>query len=489
MKNKILNERMTSSMYNSIQHFLTFGTEKIEKRVRNFIHEQKDLGDLVIELQEELFELGRNILQEVLVDMDNYLRKSGTRKQHWEIVRKDPTSILTSFGPIHYERTYFKPKKHGKRHYLVDRIVGISPHDRVSADVVINALEEASESSYRKGGEKAAYMDEVSKQAVMNKVHEIEVTQPVIEMEEKIELKTLYIEADEDHVAQQGKKAKDQDGEKKRNILMPKLVYVHEGIDYEKSTKKRRVLKNPRYFGGLYKSEDLWLEVSQYIDEVYDVEKVETIYISGDGASWIKQGLNWIPNSKFVLDNYHLHKYIKVATAHLDDEPIRIGLEDALAEADKGMVKKAFEKILKKTESETKRNAVNDAKRYILNNWAGIEVKVDNFEIVGCSAEGHVSHILSNRLSSRPMGWSKTGVDKMAQLQIYKKNGGKIYDLVMVQKRKEQKAQKDELQDELIRGLRSSSKRYENVWNSNLTVIQKGHKTALYSGLRNIVGL
>ncbi len=72
-------------MYNSIQHFLTFGTEKIEKRVRNFIHEQKDLGDLVIELQEELFELGRNILQEVLVDMDNYLRKSGTRKQHWEI--------------------------------------------------------------------------------------------------------------------------------------------------------------------------------------------------------------------------------------------------------------------------------------------------------------------------------------------------------------------------------------------------------------------
>ncbi|MDD4296857.1 MAG: hypothetical protein PHC69_07850 [Ruminiclostridium sp.] len=77
----------------------------------------------------------------------------------------------------------------------------------------------------------------------------------------------------------------------------------------------------------------------------------------------------------------------------------------------------------------------------------------------------------------------------MPQLQIYKKNGGKIYDLVMVQKRKEKKAQKDELQDELIRGLRSSSKRYENVWNSNLTVIQKGHKTALYSGLRNIVGL
>jgi hypothetical protein len=87
---------MTSSMYNSIQHFLTFGTGKIEKRVKEFIQEQKDLADLVIGLQEELYELGRNIIQEVIVDMDEYLRESESRKQHWEIVRKDPTGILTN---------------------------------------------------------------------------------------------------------------------------------------------------------------------------------------------------------------------------------------------------------------------------------------------------------------------------------------------------------------------------------------------------------
>lgn len=26
--------------------------------------------------------------------------------------------------------------------------------------------------------------------------------------------------------------------------------------------------------------------------------------------------------------------------------------------------------------------------------------------VIGCSAEGHVSHVLSSRMSSRPMGWS-----------------------------------------------------------------------------------
>ena len=476
-------------MYNSIQHFMNFGLGEIEKRVKKFIQDREDLGDFVIGLQEELFELGRSIVQEVLEEMDDYLRESSSRRLKWEIVRKDPTELLTSFGTINYERTYYKPKTGGKRRYLVDELVGIKPHDRMSADVVINAIDEASESSYRKGGKKAAYLDEISKQAVMNKVHELEVIQPALKTENKREPKILYIEADEDHVAQQGKNAKVQGKDKRSNILMPKLVYVHEGIDFDKSTKKRRVLKNTRYFGGICNSEELWLEVSQYIEKVYNTEKVETIYISGDGATWIKQGLNWIPKSKFVLDDYHLDKYIKTATAHLDDEAVTHGLKDALWEADKDMLKKVFKRISELTETETKQKAVNNAKRYMLNNWAGIEVKVDNFEIVGCSAEGHVSHVFSSRLSSRPMGWSRVGADKMAQLQIYKKNGGKVYNLVMAQKKKEQRDVKHKRQDELIRELKTMGKKYENVWNSNITVIHKGQRTALYKGLRNIIGM
>ena len=54
-------------------------------------------------------------------------------------------------------------------------------------------------------------------------------------------------------------------------------------------------MKNPCYFGGIRDSEELWLEVSQYIDDTYDVDKIETVYISGDGAAWIKTGikLDW----------------------------------------------------------------------------------------------------------------------------------------------------------------------------------------------------
>jgi hypothetical protein len=470
-------------MYNSILHFNDLGVKKIEERIKKFISEGKDIADLILGVNQDLMELGRDIVTEVLEDMDEFLRQDGVRKKDWEIVRKDETGLLTTFGQIRYKRTYFKPKQGGKRKYLVDELVGIKPHDRMSADVVINTLDEAIESSYRKAGEKASYENEVSKQAVMNKVHTAKVQPPKLKYSEKRDLRILYIEADEDHVAHQTKRK----GGKR--CLMPKLIYVHEGIDISRSTVKRKVLKNVRYFGEDCSSEDLWLQVAQYISEQYDEDKIETIYISGDGASWIKQGLNWIGKSRFVLDNHHLNKYITVATAHLDDEAIYQGLKDALDWPDKEMAYRVFQRILDLTENDTKRAAVKDARKYIMNNWAGIAIKAEKgYEIVGCSAEGHVSHVLSNRLSSRPKGWSKTGVNQMTKLLVYKKNGGNIYDLVMFQKEQERLEQQEEIQDEIIRGMRRSGIRYESSFNVDFPAIHGGHKTGLYHALRKLVG-
>jgi len=48
---------------------------------------------------------------------------------------------------------------------------------------------------------------------------------------------------------------------------------------------------------------------------------------------------------------------------------------------------------------------------------------------MGCSAEGQVSHLLSERLSSRPLGWSSHGVSQMVKLRVYTENKGNIYNL------------------------------------------------------------
>lgn len=66
-----------------------------------------------------------------------------------------------------------------------------------------------------------------------------------------------------------------------------------------------------------------------------------------------------------------------------------------------------------------------------------------NKTVCGCSAESHVSHMLSDRLSSRPKGWSKTGADRISKLRCYAKNNGqeKIIDLVRYSREKRQLAQ------------------------------------------------
>ena len=44
----------------------------------------------------------------------------------------------------------------------------------------------------------------------------------------------------------------------------------------------------------------------------------------------------------------------------------------------------------------------------------------------GSNTEGHVSHVLSNRLSSRPSGWSRKGLKVIVELRAYCCSGGEI---------------------------------------------------------------
>ena len=69
--------------------------------------------------------------------------------------------------------------------------------------------------------------------------------------------------------------------------VMPRLIYVYEG--YKVVSKYRNKLKNVKYFSGVYSNtENLWLEVADYIYNNYDIENIEKVFISGDGVAWKK---------------------------------------------------------------------------------------------------------------------------------------------------------------------------------------------------------
>ena len=49
------------------------------------------------------------------------------------------------------------------------------------------------------------------------------------------------------------------------------------------------------------------------------MDVLEKVYIAGDGGAWIKAGTEIIENSRFVLDKFHMMKYINTSVAHLLD--------------------------------------------------------------------------------------------------------------------------------------------------------------------------
>ena len=66
-----------------------------------------------------------------------------------------------------------------------------------------------------------------------------------------------------------------------------------------------------------------------------------------------------------------------------------------------------------------------------------LENNIDEIDLsrnFSCAAEGHVSHVLSARLSSRPMGWSIQGAERIAKLRAYYFSDGNFSELALDRK-------------------------------------------------------
>ena len=378
-------------MYKSILEFIEKGTTKIEK-----ITKESLLSGNMMCFEEEMFDtvlgFGRSLYQEILESIEQTIRNSEVRRQSYYVEHKeDHRTLLTRFGNLEIKRAYYSSKQDGKGVYLLDKYIGLDSNEKVSLAAKAHALREAVETSYRKGGEEACLTDDVvTKQTVKNLIHDLEVEMPEEIPEKKKQIKTLHIQADEDHVALQFYRKKGDlqisENGRKSNTVMPKLILLYEDIMEEgKPGSKRYRLTGKHYFGGVYEG----AEANE------DLEEVERL-LRKCGANAVTPG---------------------------------------------------------------KQKEIEACQKYIQNNWLGIIVRYDDAGADwGCSAEGQISHVLSARESSRPMGWSKLGVHKMTQLRVFTRNGGKVTDLLEYQHKKEQKEKRIARQDELVREVKKSHK-------------------------------
>lgn len=430
-------------MINSIKYFEEECISKFEKLEDDFMKEPFKMAEYVIALTEELHNLGLRMIQESLESMDIMLQKSPIRLKHWVVESHELKQLITSLGTVTFNKTLFMNKETGISEYLLDRILGLERNERITEDAEAKMLEEAVQTSYRRGGEETSLTTQVSKQTVKNKIHRLKFPKSEDKQEKKKEVDYLYIEADEDHVSLQFREKKgdltENENHQKNNCLITKLIYVHEGIGKEAPQSKRHKLVNPYYFCGVSHGEKnniFWDEVYEYLDSHYDLQKVKKIYLNSDGGAWIKSGMKRIAGITYVLDEFHLEKYLTKLTSHMKDS--REDAANELRTAIRSKNKNDFEEIVEQLEGclkdETGLKRITEAKKYILSNWTAAKLRLKHKDgVKGSSTEGHVSHVLSSRMSSRPMGWSIIGATKMSMLRAYQLNGGDMLELVRYQ--------------------------------------------------------
>ena len=162
-------------MIQSIQQFQAEGVKNLEKVFINYSSDMTKIAEMVKGVKDSVINLGLSMIAEELEMYDEFLRKNKQARSEWYIERRDETTLLTSLGSVTYHKTLFRNKFTGKYEYLLDRVMGIEKHVRMTEDAEAELLREAVQTSYRKGGMSACITEEyVSKETVMNKLHALE---------------------------------------------------------------------------------------------------------------------------------------------------------------------------------------------------------------------------------------------------------------------------------------------------------------------------
>jgi hypothetical protein len=394
-----------------------FFMESIQQIGEKFIRRLVDI-DLSEGLTQGLEEVKRSadelicqVLEHKLSEMDQAIYESSHLRRSWIAERKEvPRELLTRHGLLQFSRRYYRSSRTGEYRYLLDDLVGVAPRERVEAGLVADLCETAADQSYAKSSQFCCG-GEVSRQTVMQKTRQVQGCQ-LAEVEPRLQVPEIHIQADEDHVAMQ-------DG---RRDTIVKLVAIHEPA--RKVGKKRWQLPQRYLMSSCHEAvEDFWLRVADAIDRRYGERDNLMIYIHGDGANWIRSGTEWLKNSRFVLDKYHVGQRVNQVTGH-NPELIQY-IWDQFAEDDREKIGHLTEACI--NSDLCAESTGTEFMGYLNHNWDGIRIWYDgDHRIGGSCAEGLVSHVLSSRLSSRPCGWRDTGLETISRLRVHLLNGGRI---------------------------------------------------------------
>lgn len=343
-----------------------------------------DLDRLASEVFVDCVDSARQILQTVIHLQNLQFRQDKAfRKQKGLVIKeKDrPRQIFTKLGLLEWTRDYYFDMKENRYVYPLDSMLGIRGNARIGDEVLAQLLNRATEVSYARSAD-IVTGGAISRQTVRNHLLKTVIPQP--EPAQQRQVQVLHLYADEDHVHLQ-KPGKEKG---KRNQSVP-LVTITEGT-LPVSKGRNRTCHPTHFVEETFSGAELWKKVEGFIAKAYDLEKLDKIYLHGDGGNWIKNGLSTFAQTEYVMDGYHFYRQVRQLSKRHPRRNVRFVLLQAIAKDDRRKAEAFLQELTAEDEQ------VQIFSTYLFGHWRAIRNLI-TLNIPGSCTEGQVSHVLSER--------------------------------------------------------------------------------------------
>jgi hypothetical protein len=371
------------------------------------------------------------------------------RRDNWIMVTRDSkkyrnkgqrkTTIKTIMGEVEYERNlYIYTDENGAKRsvFLLDEAMGIGGAGAMSGLLCGLIVGAACNGTYRDAAQSVSEMtgQSISHTAAwevvqaLGKQVETEAQEAARRAERsegrgRAETEVLFVEKDGIWLHLQGK-ARTKD-EKSKEM---KVAIAYDGSEKEGTNRYRLTGK---VAAATFDSAEQFGELMEgAIAEEYNVDEIKLRVVNGDGAAWIKQGVD-DATVVYQLDPYHRNKAV---TKNVDDKSTQKKIFQLLSSKQIDKLLEYIDVSANSTEDEAKQKKLRalwgyfDKNKEGLVDWKerGLEAPEapEGKEYRGLGAmESNVFTIIGNRMKGGRACWSIDGANNLARLLALKYTG------------------------------------------------------------------
>ena len=364
---------------------------------------------------------GQQEASEYLGKLDESLFEQ--RPAEWRVVGFRERTLVTRFGEVRIWRRIYQDRL-GEYHFLLDEYLGLQAYQAATPEMQTMSTILSGEISFRKAanfleqwmagllshstcwrllqrtGEAAAEARAVEVESVFSR------GEPIVQVGER-RVERLYMEADGVYVRLQ---------RQPRKHLELCSAIAYEGWERLSGTQEAYRLREKRTYCHVGDRISFWEGVSLAWVHKWDLRSVREMIIGGDGAAWIRSGVNTFAGGTWQLDGFHLARACRQAFGSQAGGD----LYQRLRTSDAATTQVSLSQIPVRKGKQAQR-ASQWVKKVAQENW-GLDWRVrqnlvaEDTRGLGC-IEGNQAQLLAARMKGKGRSWSPNGAYHMAKVQ------------------------------------------------------------------------